>query len=87
MSNPMKYLDNKFLIERIDFSTLEVFLSATKTMTIFSSKPLSFKKKNDIKITENTPIVKPLSPFKIVFKVSGQKTVIKLSQASIDPTL
>ena len=86
MSNPMKYLDNKFLIESIDFSILEVFLSATKTMTIFSSKPLSFKKKNDIKMTENTPIVNPLSPFKIVFKVS-QKTVIKLSQASIDPTL
>tara|TARA_B100001287_G_C22337591_1_gene369184 strand:+ start:305 stop:553 length:249 start_codon:yes stop_codon:yes gene_type:complete len=73
MSNPMKYLDNKFLIESIEFSTLEVFLSATKTMTIFSSKPLSFKKKNDIKMTENTPIVNPLSPFKIVFKVSGRK--------------
>ena len=54
MSNPMKYLDNKFLIESIDFSTLKMFLSAIKTMTIFSNKPLSFKKKNDIKMTENT---------------------------------
>ena len=73
MSNPMKYLDNKFLIESIDFSTLEMFLSAIKTMTIFSNKPLSFKKKNDIKMTENTPIVNPLSPFKIVFMVFGRK--------------
>ena len=52
MSNPMKYLDNKFLIVSIDFSTLEMFLSAIKTMTIFSNKPLSFKKKNDIKMTK-----------------------------------
>ena len=42
-------------------------------MTIFSNKPLSFKKKNDIKMTENTPIVNPLSPFKIVFMVFGRK--------------
>ena len=56
MSNPIKYLDSKFLIDKIDFSTLLTFLSATKTITILSNKPLSLNKKKEINITENTPI-------------------------------
>ena len=55
----MKYLDSKSLISSNDFFNLECVFFSKKKKILFSSKSESFRKKNDINIIENNPIVNP----------------------------
>ena len=67
----MKYLDSRSLISSNDFFKLEwVFLLKKKKM-LFSSRSESFKKKKDMNIIENNPIVNPLRMSTKWFKKIG----------------
>ena len=56
---PIKYLDSNSLIFVIDLLTFCDILSVTMLRMIFLNSLLSFKRKKDIKTTENNPIVNP----------------------------
>ena len=76
----MKYLDRRSLISSNDFFNLGwVFLLKKKKM-LFSSRSESFKKKNDINIIENNPIVNPPRISTKLFKKIGIEYKLKNSK-------
>ena len=76
----MKYLDSKSLISSNDFFNLECVLLLKKKNMLFSSSSESFKKKNDINIIENNPIVNPPRMSTKWFKKIGMEDKFKNSK-------
>ena len=62
---PAKYLESKLLIFSTDLTRLLSLLSGTKVRIPFCINLLSFKKKKEMKSTENRPMLKLLKTLTI----------------------
>ena len=70
--SPAKYLDKRTEIESKDFLNFLFDFFGIKTSKLLSISLVSFKKKNEINITDKIPIVKFPNVLPTEFKISGK---------------